>query len=423
MSEPEHLIDFRGFATTAAAAAKPDFADVLARSARRRRRRNWFGAGFAALAVALGSGTAVISFSGDHPSPNPAPTPTVRPWHTTIPKAGGEPQPQPTYTEADGAWDVTVPDEPLTGMYPELMAGDVDHLYLNYQNCAVKPCRTMLATTADRGRTWRKLPMPVPPAGWEGPGLTMASGPVLLAGAGPHLPGGQIIDPGKIPDPIFWASTDAGATWQRAKVRTVNALPSGWPVFQSRKGLFAVDPADGDIAALPSSGGIPTRALLNTPPAAGIWTQTSKGIEVSQDGGRTWNKRSLPPGGAGRSPELATTDGRTVYVARELKGGGLVLNVSTDGGNTWAARGTIDLGGPLLTVLAIDDRTVLVEGVHGTYRSTDQGHTFALVGPSLGYRAHAVPGGFTIPTNNNEYSAWVSPDGAEWTYVKRPPIP
>ncbi|GAA2857215.1 hypothetical protein Acy02nite_66470 [Actinoplanes cyaneus] len=422
MSEPDP-IDFRGFTTAVAAAAKPDFADVVARSARHRRLRTWLSAGFAALAVALGSGTTAIALTGDHPSPKPSPTPTVQPWHTTIPKAGDEPKPQPTYTETHGAWDVTVRDKPLTGMYPEMAAGDLDHLYLHYQDCAVTPCRQMLATTADRGRTWRKVPMPAAPPGQKGPGLTMASGTTVLVGAGPRIPRGTAFDSSKLPDPLFWASTDAGMTWQRANVRAVDALPSGWPVLQTMKGLLAVDPATGDVATLELSGHGPRRTILPTPPAAGIWTMTTTGLQVSQDGGRTWDERPLPQSAGGGSPVLATADGRTVHVAREVRGGGMSLQVSTDSGRTWEARATLDLDGPLLTLLAIDDRTLLAMGVHGTYRSSDQGRTFTRVGPPLGSRAHAIPGGFTVPTNNNEYSAWVSPDGAEWTYVKRPSVP
>jgi hypothetical protein len=98
------------------------------------------------------------------------------------------------------------------------------------------------------------------------------------------------------------------------------------------------------------------------------------------------------------------------------------VHVSGDGGRTWETRALIDLDGPVLSLLAIDDRNLIVEGPHFAYRSTDQGRTFTRVGPSLGGRAHAILGGFTIPTNNSEFCAWVSADGAEWTYIQRPDV-
>ncbi|GIE84485.1 sialidase family protein [Actinoplanes regularis] len=431
MSDPDRTIDFRGFATAAAAAAKPDFTDVLTRSTRYRRRRNRFGLMFVAIVVALGSGTAVALTADHSAKPTPTPTPTVGAWHTTPPLDGAGPKPQPSYIEVQpGSYDVAERDKTLTGLYPEMMAGDIDHLYLEYQNCAVKPCRRMLAVTADRGRTWNKLPLPVDPELGQTGLRTVDHTLVLAAVMKKRVPGkNSILE--RFPDPVYWVSLDAGTTWRRPETKTVDALPTGWLVTEESNGLAAVDPATGDVARLKRTGDISTMTV-RTPTGAGIWklTYAADGVaaQVSQDGGRTWATRPLPglvnpDGSVGMDRKtLLTSDGRTFYVTKMDKGV-LHLHVSADAGLTWQPRPDLALDGPLLSLLPIDDQTVLVEGLHGTYRSTDQARTFTRVGPSLGGRGHAIPGGFTIPTNNNEYSAWVSPDGAEWTYVKRPRVP
>ncbi|ROP31663.1 hypothetical protein EDD30_4585 [Couchioplanes caeruleus] len=307
----------------------------------------------------------------------------------------------------------------------------MDHLYLEYQDCAVKPCRRMLAATSDRGRTWRKQPLPVDEK--QRPTSVVLVHRTLVIATAEGFP-----RPAVLPTPEYWASTDAGVTWHRSTVSEVHDLPLGWLVRQGRDGMFAFDPATGNVAWIRENPREPRPfgrfgSILDTVPAgAGLWSvHPGRGrgvLKVSQDGGRTWDTRTLPDlkhlDGLSvyGSPSVVTVDGQTVYAMRRGRTR-MQLVASVDGGRTWEDRATVELGGPLLTVLPIDDRTVIVEGLHGTYRSTDQGRTFTRVGPSLGARGHAIPGGFTIPTNNNEYSAWVSADGAEWTYVKRPEVP
>lgn len=431
---PEPKIDFRGFAAAAAAAAKPDYADVVARAERHRRRRGWFGATFVALAVAIGGGTTFALTADRAPKPvRPAPIAEVRPWKTVVPSGSIKPKPQPGYIEIrPGLWDPKSPDVPLTGIFTELMAGDIDHLYLDYQDCRSKPCKPMLASSADRGRTWRKLPLPEQHAPkFSSPRVVQVLGSMVLATSWYQPDDGENVGPGTR-QVTYWVSADAGGTWRQAQVRDADALPAGRPVFQGLGGDVAVDPATWDVVRL--GGGGPGQAmLLDVPPGAGLWRVAGApggGLvaEVSQDGGRTWDKRplpKLPPAGKGAPSDryaLWTTDGRTVYFVEKLRDS-IRLHASGDGGRTWSPRAEVDLNGPLLSVLPIDDRTVIVEGTQGTYRSTDQGRTFTRVGPSLGSRAHAIPGGFTIPTNNNEYSAWISLDGAEWTYVHHPEVP
>ncbi|GLW32803.1 sialidase family protein [Actinoplanes regularis] len=433
MSDPDRTIDFRGFATAVAEAAKPDFTDVLTRSVRHRRRRRWFGSAFVALTVALSGGTAVALTASPPPS-KPAPAPTTQPWHTTPPRAGAEPK-QQSYTEGKIDWYVPLHrDGELTGQSTPMLAGDLDHLYLQYRKCkAAQGCTWMLAVTSDRGRTWRKLPLPPKDLVVGQPKLTLVHGSlVAVAALGDDL--GTQPAFWDLPNPVYWISMDAGMTWRRPKIREVDAVPAGWLIQQQATTLEAIDPGTGDVVRVkrtPPHTIDPRRIQPNIPASAGIWViidGTFAYAQVSRDGGRTWATRNLPPrpdsGTFVDRPKehLITADGKTIYLAREYRGE-LRLHVSVDDGRTWVARPDFGLDGPLLTVLPIDDHTLIIEGGKGTYRSTDQGRTFTRVGPLLGQGGHAIPGGFTIPTNNNEFSAWVSPDGAEWTYVKRPQVP
>lgn len=439
MPETEPPLDFTGLGTAVAATFRPDYADVQAR-ARKRRRRWSFGAAFLAVGLAVGGGSAVALTADRSPAPviprpdalpDTLPDVPPGPWRTTEPEPGARaPQPAPSFHEIEpGLWDPVEADKPLTGIFTELRAGDLDHLYLEYRDCAGKPCRPMLASTTDRGRTWRKLPMPASAA------LVQVHRNVVVAAEPVKRPTLPYQD-SDVPGPAYWVSTDAGGTWRRAEVSDVPALPAGWQVRGEERGIVALDPATGAIARLKQAraGDIPPFVLDNLPASAGIWTlaveRTKLVARVSRDGGRTWDSRPLPDAmqpsgndGFTMSGSLvSTSDGTTVY-AREKRRDGVRVHVSTDGGHTWRTGATLDLDGPVMSLLPVGSRTVLVEGLHGTHRSDDQGMTFTKVGPALGSRGHAVPGGYTITTHNNEYSAWVSPDGATWTYVPRPEVP
>ena len=156
----------------------------------------------------------------------PAPSPSTGPWRTVVPQPGAQgPAPQPSYTEIEpGLFDPTARDKPLTGMFTELRAGDLDHLYLPYQDCAGKNCRQMLAASADRGRTWRKLPLP---ESEHKPIVTLVHGSLVLALESDSRPREGSYDPRSLPDPTYWSSTDGGVTWRRSAARTVEALPAG----------------------------------------------------------------------------------------------------------------------------------------------------------------------------------------------------
>jgi hypothetical protein len=445
MREPDRegaavRLDFRGLAAAVQHTVKPDFADVLRRAGRRRAAARSAAAAFVTVGVAAG-GTAILASTGDGtPRPTVTPSPTPGVWRID-PGPGRPPAPQPSYTQiAPDAWDVTEPDVPLTGMFTELVAGDLDHLYLEYQDCVGRVCTRMVAASADRGRTWHKRRMPDVLANTGGWSILAVHGETIVARDNRRREWPKATKPiprfdptAPFPANAYRTSVDGGVTWRQPAIRTVEALPAGWAVFWPRETgtVAAVDPTTGDIArVLPAALRGEYVELLRTPSAAGIWLAVwSQGglAMVSHDGGRTWEERRLPKGGLGTGSgsadaRLATVDGRTVYAIRK-RGDSVQVIVSTDGGRTWRERALVDLDGPLLSLLPTADGAVLIEGPTGTFRSTDAGRTFARVGPSLGARARVIPGGYAIPTNNNEYGVWLSPDGANWSYVSRPDVP
>jgi hypothetical protein len=429
--------DFAGLTEQARAAFRPDYADVERRARHRRTVRL---AAVAVTAAALAAGGLTATNLAGGPNPEPGPTPTPVPSYVQR----GEPVlPGPTYVRLtpDG-WDVARPDKPLTGMFTELRAGDTDHLYIEYQDCAGSRCTRMLAASADRGRTWRKHRMPLDGSPQRG-GVIAVRGTTVIAsmwGGGAEARS-------------YVASVDGGATWRAVTPRIVDALPTGWPLLPLGSGVLrAYDVATGDIALRPV--GRPPRSgithTLHGSPEGGIWqiqteypplpTPRPTGpyqlrptfhLVVSHDGGATWQRRTMPDGLIARTANsvmsvglnnLRSVDGTTVVVADET-GGRLRLRVSRDGGVTWRTGATIVPDGPLLSILPTREGPILVEAGYSAYRSVDGGATLERVGPALGARAYAVPGGYAEPTNDDNYGVWLSPDGGAWTYVPPPPLP
>ena len=436
-------LDFRGFVAAVQQAYRPDYADVLRRAARRRTTFRAAGAALVAVGVATGGGTAIVVTGDKEPPPKVLPSPTPGPWRTEPGPGSRSPQPQPKYiTIAPDTWDVAEPDVPLTGMWSGMVAGDLDHLYLEYRDCVGRDCTRMLAASEDGGRTWHKRRMPDALGADSYTTILHAHGRAIVARANP--PDERAFDPdAPHPASAYRTSVDGGVTWRAPAVRTVDALPAGWPVFGLNEygALAAVEPATGDIARfLPEALQGYMFDLLRTPPAAGIWVMRvgpplrrpaapdpdGFATLVSRDGGRTWTGVRLPEAvlGENHNPafRLATADGRTLY-GLDKRGDSVLVHRSTDGGATWHRRGVVDLDGPVLSLLPTADGALLIEGPTATFRSTDGGGSFERVGPSLGARARPISGGYAIPTNNSEYGVWLSPDGARWSYVGRPDVP
>ncbi|AEV87776.1 hypothetical protein ACWT_6763 [Actinoplanes sp. SE50] len=422
MSDP-----FGGFVTAVAAAAKPDFDDVIARSTRYRRRgrSRWFAA-IAATILTAGGGTA-LGVAAGRGTPDPSPTAGVAPWRTTVARnAPGPLAPREYRQTRPDFWVPVGSGDTLTGLQTQMRAGDVDHLYLQYQKCGGDGCHQMLASTTDRGKTWHKFPLPAPiSAIYKQAEVTDTIGGMVVALSAPRVVTAQRL-------PVIWASPDAGATWHRTRVDTGATVPFGWRVQPTEAGLVAIDPATGDGTMYLSSQARFSSTMVMSPQAGIWWMDAGKDAldaEVSRDGGRSWYRYPLPlPRGAGLSTiwcQICTGDGRLVYVTR-MHEGLLHLWASVDGAVTWEDRATLDADGPVVSVLPVDDRTVILQGAGGSFRSTDQGRTFVRVGPRLGHDAYRLGGGgFMIATDSDsdEFSAWVSADGADWTFVHRPEVP
>lgn len=419
-------LDFAGLATAAGQAFKPHFPDVEVR-ARRHRRNRAIGAALLVVGLTAGGTTAVAMAGNRPPTPvvtTPSPSATPGPWRTSVAPGSRDPAPQPSYIRiAPDGYDIAEPDQPLTGLWTELRAGDLDHLYLDYRACEGKACRRMLATSGDRGRTWRKLPLPadVPQDGTYSVVVVAHHGLVVASDS----KGRVTKDPDQSPA-SFLTSVDGGATWKRTAVRDVDAVPTDWPVYNPNGAwIIAFDPATGDAARLKPPPESRFAMPIDTPAGSGIWMLGSRAtLVVSRDGGRSWETRPSPKNGGSRN-DLVTADGETVYFKEDLPdGNGIQLHVSTDGARTWQKGAKLQLGGPALSLLPLGGTIVQVEGPLATLRSVDGGRSFTKVGASLGSRAHPLPGGgYAIPTNNNEVSVWLSPDGGSWTYIGRPEVP
>src|SRR5262245_47833017 len=343
-------LDFAGLSEQARAAFRPHFDDVVRRAHRRRRNARVVGAGLVAAAVAtivaiaqgLVVGTAV-------PTPTPTPTPSVSRTPGPVPsytQQGQGMQPNPSFTLIDpkqDIWDPTEADKPLTGIWSEMLAGDLDHLYLEYRDCTGSACRSMVAASADRGRTWRKLPLPYRQAGRT---IFTAHGTTLI-GVNYTLSREQekaLMQAGTLKKPWeyqqYYVSVDGGLTWRESTPRQVDVVPDGWPLFNWKPAtITAYDPATGDMVFM-QSGNDPTDdfgAFTFVPREAGIWQlrrghlgtpSPSPGVNpwspylaVSLDNGVTWQRRTVP-GDPSRKPMEAVA--------------ALPKLISTMDGNTWA---------------------------------------------------------------------------------------
>lgn len=170
--------------------------------------------------------------------------------------------------------------------------------------------RFRLVETSDGGRSWS----PVDPAGMpvakDGEAAFAASGTCLTTGvAGRTYLASGGVDPARV-----FTSTDHGRTWTVADSPVAGGPSAG--VFSvtfrdARRGVLL----GGDFAA-------PTNAVDNA-----AWTD---------DGGATWTKSTVNPGGYRSGSAWVSGTSRTVLAV-----GPSGSDVSSDGGRTWA---TFDTG-------------------------------------------------------------------------------
>jgi hypothetical protein len=432
------LMDFHALDEAARSAFKPHFADVERRAHRRRRRHQTAALSAAVAALAGTGGVAVLAGGGGSQSvgstlPSPAVTPGFIPQAHASVAAG----PKPSHHATTGA----------------MVAGDLEHLYLRYDDCHGSDCALRIASTSDGGTHWTTSALPV---GHNALVTLITLGPrTLLAWTQENdLQGTH----------SWHASVDGGHTWRTVELRPVDTIPAGWPVLSdglasSQPGVgdvapIAADPATGDVVQLrqgrPLKLGYP---IAGVPPAAGLWVVgylgttpspeptpnqpvdvgTGTTVDVSHDGGKTWHRYSVPdqlssnPDVVG--PAVASFDGQTAYVIGEINGQ-LAVYRTDDGGLTWLrTAAAAHTGDVRLHASVRPDGTLLIQagdqaGDHPTmYESTDRGTTVHPVRWRPGASAVIVPGGYAQTNWPNTSGAWLSPDGVEWSYVSPPALP
>lgn len=425
--------DFSGLRDAVQASFKPEFAPVL-RRARSRRRTQIVGAtlGAALLAVVVGGGAALAGITGGTPPGDDAAgvVPGANPG--TTPAFVRSPSP----SRSPGAENRNI----STGW---MVAGDIDHLYARYDDCRTGKCVLGVVATADRGRTWRTWPLPVEPDSHLG---LEAVGPRTLVAryqSGRTVPG---VRQG------WLSSKDGGRTWREVSPRAVDAAPPGWRALETEghglDGLeiFVADPVTGDLARLSKASDLKMSTLaVGPPPNAGMWATgftathvdqagryvpTGSAVEVSRDGGRTWQRSTFPGNlmaGEDTGPAVATADGRTVYVVGQV-GGKLVIHISVDGGRQWtrASRSNIAVGTRFIrAAVAPGGRLLIQAGLHASESplmliSDDRGRTVQTVAPVPGAAAVRVGTGYAQDEWPDAVGCWVSPDGLGWSYVAAP---
>jgi photosystem II stability/assembly factor-like uncharacterized protein len=431
-----HELDFRGLDAASQVAFKPHFGEVVRRAARRRRRTRAAGALVAVAALATGTGVATGVLPGGPGTAAPLVDTTSTP--AFIPPAGPSDGPGPVAGRRS-----------QTGA---MVAGDVDHLYLRYTDCQ-RPgvdCAVMLAASDDGGVTWTESALPV-----------AHNSLVVLSALAPRTLLAWVQD-GTAVRQYWQASTDGGRTWRDVGIRETDAIPAGWlpvdtPLSPDSVRVVAADPATGDLVQLAQPRQLAMARLVGgLPPAAGLWvsgftgtattpvttpqgkeqsvTGTGSSVEVSHDGGRTWRRSSFPDnlddGDAFGAAAIASFDGRTAY-AVGLAGGTLLVYRTADGGQTWSrSPAQMRVGDPTQVYASVRaDGTLLVQlGTQATdhpamYRSTDGAQTLRPVPVGPGAAAVAVAGGYAQTGWPNSSGAWLSPDGATWSYVAPPDLP
>lgn len=427
MREP----DFRGLAAASQAAFKPTFDEVVRRAARRRGRTRATGVLVVVAALATGTGVATGVLPGTS--------------GTTV--SGVDAPTTPAFIPPGNPSDGPGPVPGRRSQTGAMVAGDLDHLYLRYTDCQHPgvDCTVMLAASDDGGATWTELPLPV-----------AHNSLVMLTALAPRTLLASVQD-GTAVRQYWLASADGGHTWREESDREVDVIPAGWvPVDSSvslnRVGVFAADPATGDLVTLAEPRQLALARLVSGPPsAAGLWvsgflgtaapagagqsvTGTGSSVEVSHDGGRTWLRRSFPDnlddGDTFGAAAIATHDGHTAY-AVGLAGGALLVYRTVDGGQSWQRTpARVSASGRTEVYAAVRaDGTLFVQlgaqaADHPTmYRSDDGAQTLHPVPVGPGAAAVPVAGGYAQTGWPNSSGAWLSANGTTWSYVAPPDLP
>lgn len=171
-------------------------------------------------------------------------------------------------------------------------------------------------------------------------------------------------------------SNDLGSTWSDRN--QANGFPGegSYAIFATAGTIYASyainDPSTRGVARSTDNGSTWSSSVLAGSvytifaDGSNVYAGTNQGLEISADGGATWNNHSF---GANKIVWGAWGNGSTVYAATEDDG----LWASTDGGATWAKNGLAD---NMLRGLFVSAGTLYVSGGGGLSISSDGGATW-----------------------------------------------
>jgi len=294
-------------------------------------------------------------------------------------------------------------------------AADPVHLYLAYLHCAVTPCRKDvydLYGSDDGGQTWTLRTS------------ALQVGQLRVVGAGRLV---------KFTGERYAASDDGGRTWNDVTVAPgkESGVPDGQiavcrPVDATAAcRLYTVDVAGLRMAPLAAQP--PIKAQLYGVHDAGgrLWvTGVDPGsgraaVATSDDRGRTWTAHSfdVSPRCAVApcfNPDLATTDGRTVYVTLNAVSGSsqAVYRWSSDSGWQRLDRGKLPLGGAGSWSFVTADGAHVVCVYSDARENAPSGCRFWMLGVDGVYRQAALDG---LP--ESVYPVERTPDGWYYTFA------
>lgn len=282
-----------------------------------------------------------------------------------------------------------LPPGPISALYADATN---DQLYAAVQSAgddAVRRAGLWLST--NHGQQWRQLPL----------GRDDLVIRRIARGANSYLYIGAV-DAGPSPNSYVYRLSDAG-TWTAVQVLRFEQRPSS---------LLA------DLILHPS---IPTRLFITT---------YGGDLFISDDSGQTWALSGAPNAQfeTGSSPaQLAIRPDRPeiAVLARGGGAGGIAVERSTDGGQTWRAvmAAGLPAQGGLRALVALRDGIFLLNTAAGTYRSTDEGTSWQPLEGALnsgGVSQFLVPTGASaqgkVVLAATGYGLFISRDaGAVWT--------
>lgn len=267
------------------------------------------------------------------------------------------------------------------------------------------PCTFTLLATTNAGENWQPRTMPVDGTKYDGAQIGVLDQERLVI---------QAYKAGQGPDPVRYASDDAGRTWNGEEFNAANSAGGDEPALRLQTPPPLVDPQQ---AETPTAGG--RHWAVGRDQSTGQWT-----IAVTSNKGVTWATTlvDLPgePYRGGTPWSMVENDGVLYLTVVGSIGVGpfglLAVYRSTNKGVSWTEtwRGSqtnvlIAVDGS--AVATNDGRLLIYSAVDGTLESRD-GRTFTrakrqLLGPVTWTRA-----GYLAAGKNNRYE--LSSDGRKW---------